>query len=98
MSQGIKIDLGGGKAYDSSSIPATFYETFDIVGGSSGIKAYPELKDFKISCCLYMTSNISDGTVSNFVITYPSGIPTITWSLFRTGRAGSTQTFYVFVR
>lgn len=98
MPFGIVTIDSAGKSFDSSLFSTNTYDSFLITSGSTGSKAYPELTGRTIYSFLQRL-NGSAGTSANKVeVSYPSGIPTITWSLLQSGILGNiTERVYVMV-
>lgn len=98
MSSGIKIIDAGGRAFNTSLFSTNTYDSFLITSGSTGSKAYPELVGRTIYSFLQKLDGVAGSSANKVVVSYPSGIPTITWSLLASGIFGNiTERVYVMV-
>lgn len=88
MAFGLKITNSVGVTIlDTSKITFSFIDSIDVPGGSSGSKSYPDLPGWVLHVSQIQDSatGTSYGDINNFTkvvvsITYPGGIPTISWS------------------
>jgi hypothetical protein len=98
MSSGIKIIDAGGRAFDTTLFSTNTYDSFLITSSTTGSKSYPELAGRTIYSFLQKLNGVAGSSANKIVVSYPAGIPTVTWSLLASGIYGDiTERVYVMV-
>jgi hypothetical protein len=97
MSFGILLTTSSGQTIDTSTTPASIYETFAVAGNSTGTKTYPILAGFTV-----FTSVIKfiaqPGSIIATTIDYDLGYPRLTWGPSGSTAAAADATIVVVVR
>ena len=84
MSFGISILQSNGQTFDSTTAPGSIVDLFTAGANTSGSKAYPNLVGFNLftgTCAAPSSGTAGQGLYMAVTsISYPSGIPTVSWS------------------
>lgn len=99
MSYGFEVVTSSGKVINSSVIPVTLLDIIAVPAGGSGSKGYPDLAGIGITLGVQIQKTVN--TVSSnpeASVSYPDGVPTVSWFPSGTGGSASGGLVVVFVR
>jgi hypothetical protein len=97
MSYGIILTTSSGQVINTSTTPASIYETFVVAGNSTGTKTYHLLKGFTIfKSIIKLLAQPGDIVVTT--IDYALGYPRLTWGPSGNGSTPANATIVVVVR
>lgn len=85
MTYGIRLLMDDGKVYDSATVPASFLDLISITANATGQKQYPDLVGFTLLVSVSLTGAVYAHGIPNVQVSYPSNIPTVSWSPLRGG-------------
>lgn len=99
MSYGFQVVTSSGKMIDSSTIPVTLLDIISVPAGGSGSRAYPQLSGLGVTLGATVQKTVNSTTSNPEVsVSYPGGVPTVSWFPSGTGGASSGGLVVVFVR
>ena len=98
MAFGVLTIDSTGRSFNSSLFSTNTYDSFLITSSSSGSKAYPELAGRTVYSFLQRLNGSAGSSANKVEVSYPAGVPTVTWSLLQSGILGDiTERVYVMV-
>jgi hypothetical protein len=97
MSYGILLTTSSGQVINTSTTPASIYETFVVAGNSTGTKTYPILAGFTIFTSI-IKFVAQPGDIIVTTIDYVLGYPRLSWGPSSNGATPANATIVVVVR
>ena len=99
MSYGVQIVLDNGKTIDTNAFSCNTYDLISYTTGSGTFsKSYPELVGFTIYAMVQKISNNSRDACGYATVSYPSGVPTVTYgTLVSAFSGGGNTSTYIYV-
>ena len=92
----------GQKLLDSDSLPAVLKDIIYVSPGSSGSKSYSDILGYSLYALQFaaffqVAANFNPEVVSGYALSYPGGIPTVSWYDIGYGDATTNTGSWLYV-